>query len=758
MARDFGLRVERARAAASRSTHVAHAIVGAIRRPRPEVYPHAGVARAGHPQRRRAGVHRSLRAPLRPAPRCRRRARDVSATGAVRRRAGDRARRPRAPAAARSFVGGWVRDRLLGHPSKDIDVEVFGIAPERLERSFAVRAGEHRRRELHGLQGRRRRRVAAAARVEGRPRAQGIRRHGRSGALHRGGRAAARLHHQRDLLGSADRTNTSTRSTAAAISSAASCGPSIRAPSPTTACACCAPSSSPRGSSSRSIRARGEICRRIALDDLPAERIWGEIEKLLLKAGAAVHRVRARARPGRHRAPVSRAGRARRLPAGARMASRGRRLGAHAAGHRRGAHAHRRSAAPAADRRHARRGVPRPRQAADDRVRRRPHPIARSRGGGRAARRRRLLDRLNVHSMHGLRRPPRRCSASSRITSSRACSTSREPRAGDGAFRRLAQKVDLELLARVAKADCEGRGGGFDCSAMDWFVERARALGVEHAPPEPLVKGRHLLALGVKPGPARRRGAARRLRTAARRARHLVRRGVRGGVRSGAGTKTMLKTWTRRAARLASRSSRSRRGRCPAPQQKEPIGRFAVDVRGRVRAPQGGTERRDRARRAARQPPAAQLGARGGRARYPLRAGKSRSASAGTSSSRAGPARRRRRPRTRRMEAPPTVHRHFQRVRARSVAELRPQDRLELHQRRHRTGDAVSSIGPMCPSAAPRGGRRSTTAPARDGSTRTISRSPFDVRWYSVAPHPRPPARSSPSRARRCSSSAGASR
>ena len=73
---------------------------------------------------------------------------------------------------------------------------------------------------------------------------------------------------------------------------------------------------------------------------------------------------------------------------------------------------------------------------------------------------------------------------------------------GDGAFRRLAHKVDLELLARVAKADCEGRGGGFDCSAMDWFVERARALGVEHAPPEPLVKGRHLLEIGVVPGPA----------------------------------------------------------------------------------------------------------------------------------------------------------------------------------------------------------------------------------------------------------------
>jgi tRNA nucleotidyltransferase (CCA-adding enzyme) len=71
----------------------------------------------------------------------------------------------------------------------------------------------------------------------------------------------------------------------------------------------------------------------------------------------------------------------------------------------------------------------------------------------------------------------------------------------DGAFRRLAQKVDLELLARVAKSDCLGRTGRFDCSAMDWFLERARELGVQHAPPEPLVKGRHLLALGLTPGP-----------------------------------------------------------------------------------------------------------------------------------------------------------------------------------------------------------------------------------------------------------------
>lgn len=71
----------------------------------------------------------------------------------------------------------------------------------------------------------------------------------------------------------------------------------------------------------------------------------------------------------------------------------------------------------------------------------------------------------------------------------------------DGAFRRLALKVDMELLARVAKADCCGRTGDFDCSAMDWFLEKSRALGVEHKPPPPLLMGRHLLALGLSPGP-----------------------------------------------------------------------------------------------------------------------------------------------------------------------------------------------------------------------------------------------------------------
>ena len=112
-----------------------------------------------------------------------------------------------------------------------------------------------------------------------------------------------------------------------------------------------------------------------------------------------------------------------------------------------------------------------------------------------------LLDRLNVHSMLGydVRRQVLGIVANHLKPGMFAKA---QPPVGDGAYRRLAQKVDLELLARVARADCEGRGGGFDCSAMDAFLDRARALGVEHAAPEPLVKGRHLLELGARPGPA----------------------------------------------------------------------------------------------------------------------------------------------------------------------------------------------------------------------------------------------------------------
>ena len=111
-----------------------------------------------------------------------------------------------------------------------------------------------------------------------------------------------------------------------------------------------------------------------------------------------------------------------------------------------------------------------------------------------------LLDRLNVHTIDGY--DVRRAVLGLVAHHLKPSMFHKSPTpVSDGAFRRLAQKVDLELLAHFSKADCNGRTGTFDCSAIDWFLDRARALGVEHQPPAPLLLGRHLLEMGVKPGP-----------------------------------------------------------------------------------------------------------------------------------------------------------------------------------------------------------------------------------------------------------------
>ena len=111
-----------------------------------------------------------------------------------------------------------------------------------------------------------------------------------------------------------------------------------------------------------------------------------------------------------------------------------------------------------------------------------------------------LLDRLNLHAIDGVDVRREVLGMTAHHLKPGAWYKVRDE-VGDGAFRRLSQKLDMEWLARLAKADCLGRTGAFDCSAMDWFLERARGLGVEHLPPKPLLLGRHLMPLGVVPGP-----------------------------------------------------------------------------------------------------------------------------------------------------------------------------------------------------------------------------------------------------------------
>ena len=77
---------------------------------------------------------------------------------------------------------------------------------------------------------------------------------------------------------------------------------------------------------------------------------------------------------------------------------------------------------------------------------------------------------------------------------------------GDGAFRRLARKVEPDLLYRVAKADSLGRNPEwlpkekwFKAEAQEWFIERVRELKIENEAPKPILLGRHLIELGLQP-------------------------------------------------------------------------------------------------------------------------------------------------------------------------------------------------------------------------------------------------------------------
>jgi tRNA nucleotidyltransferase (CCA-adding enzyme) len=79
---------------------------------------------------------------------------------------------------------------------------------------------------------------------------------------------------------------------------------------------------------------------------------------------------------------------------------------------------------------------------------------------------------------------------------------------GDGAFRRLARRCELDLLYRVARADTLGRNAEwvppekwYDAVPQEWFIARARELEVQERPPAPILMGRHLLDMGLKPSP-----------------------------------------------------------------------------------------------------------------------------------------------------------------------------------------------------------------------------------------------------------------
>ena len=397
------------------------------------------------------------------------------------------------------IVGGWVRDMLMGRPSTNIDLEVFGLSPDRvrplLERLGRVEAvGESFQvYKLGDLDVSLPRRDSKAGR-------------GHRGFIVTGDptmsiEEAAR---RRDFTVNAISFDPLTgdyfdpfggrqdieRRLLRAVDAQTFADDSLRA--------------------LRAVQfaarfefavdeATGALCREMPLDDLPAERVWGEIEKLLFAPRPSIGFSLAlefgiidrlfpelRALVGCPQEPewhpegdvwthtlqvIDRA--RQRLDGLSRPEQIAVMLGAVAHDF----------------------GKPSTTAAVDGRIRSLDHE---EQGVAPAAA---FLDRLNIHSLDGYDVRRQVLGLTAQHLKPGSWYKVRDE-VGDGAFRRLAQKVDLELLARVAKADCEGRQPGqFDCSAMDWFLDRARRLGVEHRPPAPILLGRHLLALGMKPGP-----------------------------------------------------------------------------------------------------------------------------------------------------------------------------------------------------------------------------------------------------------------
>ncbi|HYF01468.1 MAG TPA: polynucleotide adenylyltransferase, partial [Planctomycetota bacterium] len=246
-----------------------------------------------------------------------------------------------------------------------------------------------------------------------------------------------------------------------------------------------------------------DLCRRIPLDDLPAERIWGEFEKLLLRAR----------RPSIGLAAGLELGVVDTLwPELKALVGCPQEPAWHPEGD---VWVHTLQAVDVAAGMIG--DLPMPRQAAvmlgtlchdfgkpattkviDGRIRSLDHE---DQG---VAPTERFLERLNVHTMDGYDvRAQVKAIVADHLKPGLFYRT--RDKLTDAAFRRLSLKVELELLYRVAKADSLGRRAPGakepDADAQEWFIARAREVGVGKAPPPPLLLGRHLIDLGVSPGP-----------------------------------------------------------------------------------------------------------------------------------------------------------------------------------------------------------------------------------------------------------------
>ena len=248
------------------------------------------------------------------------------------------------------------------------------------------------------------------------------------------------------------------------------------------------------------------LCRSIALDDLPAERIWGEMEKLLLRAN----------HPSRGLDWLRRLGALHQLfPELEALIDVPQEPEWHPEGD---VWIHTllttdRAREAIADLDYSRQvtvmlaalchdlGKPSTTQFIDGRMRSREHEEA---GVEPTIG---LLDRFNVYTLDGYD-VRAQVIALVRDHLKPGEFYKKRDEVSDGAFRRLARKCELDLLYRVAKADSLGRNADwvprdkwYTAEAQEWFIERARELEVTSQAPGPILLGRHLLEIGLQPGP-----------------------------------------------------------------------------------------------------------------------------------------------------------------------------------------------------------------------------------------------------------------
>jgi tRNA nucleotidyltransferase (CCA-adding enzyme) len=407
-------------------------------------------------------------------------------------------------------VGGWVRDRLLGLAREDYDVEVFGLPPEALKAELARRGALDAVGEAFTVYKLRLADAPELAPVD----VSLPRRESKAGRGHKGFLVAGDPHlapeeaaRRRDFTVNAISFDPLTGELADPFAGRGDLERRLlRAVDPATF-----GDDSLRVLRAVQLAARFELaidpatvvlCRAIALDDLPPERIRAEVEKWLLYA----------ARPALGWHAARELGVVERLwpevvalvgceqeaewhPEGDVFVHTGLVLDEAA------------KLATGLDR--ARRltllfaaiahdfGKPATTVRIDGRIRSPGHEAA---GVAPAAR---WLDRLNVHSLDGY---DARLQILALVQHHLAPthlwnSESRGDRVSDGAIRRLALKVDPDLLHRLALADTRGRPPAPPSEAPDWLFARMRALAVADGAPTPLLLGRHLLALGMEPGP-----------------------------------------------------------------------------------------------------------------------------------------------------------------------------------------------------------------------------------------------------------------